>query len=111
MPDWPAGNGAPSKLHSKPSAASLAVKVNSADRTPVTSCGAPVSLVVNGSGVGVAAGRGGGGGAGGAAGRVGGGVAASGVLSAAGAAGAAGAGGAAGLTGCTWAGGAEIVIV
>src|SRR3954452_23056627 len=93
MPDWQAVNGAPSKLHSKPSAASLAVQANSADRTPVTSCRAPVSLVVNGSRGGVAGGR------------VGVGVAASGGLSAAGAAGAAGGAGAAGLAGCAWAGG------
>src|SRR4051812_16994300 len=53
MPDAHALNGAPSKLHSKPSAGSVALKENSADWTAVGSCGAPVSFVVNGSGVAV----------------------------------------------------------
>src|SRR4051794_1895936 len=43
---------APSRLHSKPSAGSGGVKAKRADCTAVVSCGASVSFVANGSGVG-----------------------------------------------------------
>ena len=49
-------NAASSSLHSKPSAASLALNAKRADCSGEMSCGASVSLVVNGSGVGVAVG-------------------------------------------------------
>src|SRR3954463_6765063 len=52
--DVQGANGASSSRHSKPSAASLALKAKRALCSAETSCGASVSLVVNGSGVGVA---------------------------------------------------------
>src|SRR3954469_4736520 len=52
--DVQGANGASSSRHSKPSAASLALKAKRALCCGETSCGASVSLVVNGSGVGVA---------------------------------------------------------